>query len=58
MTPQSFEQWLHCITLECGIKLTKDFVSLSLSELTDRANPHTAQIIEIYGAQHYSNLIN
>jgi hypothetical protein len=58
MIPESFEQWLHCITAECGIQLKRDFIEERLRELQDRKNIHTAQIIKLYGEQHYSNLIS
>jgi hypothetical protein len=58
MIPENFEQWFHCITGECGIKLTPDYITDRQKELSDRKNPHTLQIIRLYGEQHYNNLIS
>jgi hypothetical protein len=58
MIPENFEQWLHCITVDCKIQLTKDFISSRIKELKDSKHPHTVQIIKIYGQEHYQNLLN
>ena len=31
MIPQSYEQWRHCIEVECGIALTEPFVTQRLA---------------------------
>lgn len=51
--PETYEQWRHCITVECGIPLTPEFVARRLSvwldescEETERSPPFL--IIMIY----------
>lgn len=46
---QNYNEWKKCITISCGIPLTKDFVNTRLTELTDEKNPKTLEFKKIYG---------
>ncbi len=57
MIPQTFEQWVNCITKDCKINLTKDFAKQRLSVYTTKQNTETQKFISLYGEQHLSNII-
>ncbi len=57
MIPTTFEQWKNCITNDCKIKLTKDFVTSRLKVYEDKRHPDTRKFIELYGEQHLNNII-
>ncbi|MEM7272246.1 MAG: hypothetical protein AAF547_04115 [Actinomycetota bacterium] len=56
--PRTYDQWRHCITVDCGIELTADFVDTRLRALRDPADPQTAQFIEIYGEPYLGQVID
>lgn len=56
--PTDYNEWRHCITVKCGIKLTEDFVEQRIAELNDKENPTTRQFIKLYGEQHWQLTLN
>lgn len=58
MTPQTFEQWKHCITVDCKINLTKDFASQRLTIYADLNNPESQKFASLYGEGHLQNVIS
>lgn len=58
MIPQNFEEWKNCITKDCKINLTKDFVTKRLDVYQDQKNQETQKFIRLYGEQHLQNIIN
>lgn len=57
MIPNDYNSWKHCITIECGIELSKDFLQNRIRVLTDVTNQETQKIILLYGQIHIHNLI-
>lgn len=57
MIPQTFEEWKHCISHDCNIKLTKPFAIQRLSVYENRNHPETRKFVELYGKQHLDNII-
>ena len=55
--PQSYSEWRHCITVDCGLALTREYIHERLHALHDSANSHTQRIIALYGAEHHRRLI-
>jgi len=55
--PQNYEQWRHCITVECGLELTPNFIETCLSTLQDNKEHYTQQFIRKYGTQHYQRVL-
>ncbi|BDS11568.1 hypothetical protein AsAng_0022820 [Aureispira anguillae] len=58
MIPSTFEQWVHCITNDCKINLTKDFAQKRLAVYQNRNNPETQKFLSLFGEQHLENIIN
>ena len=53
--PLSYEQWKHCIIVECGIPLTATFVDERIAAMSDVKNEYTRQFLNCYGKNHYDN---
>ena len=47
--PQTFEGWKHCITVACGIPLTKQYAEERVRVLSDDTLPETKRFVEKYG---------
>lgn len=57
MIPQTFDQWKHCITIDCKINLTHEFAQQRLTVYQDKQNTETKKFISLYGEQHLNNII-
>ena len=55
--PTTYEQWKHCITVECGIPLDKSFIDTRIQSLTNRQHEASRQFIRLYGESHYQNVL-
>ena len=55
--PQNFEEWRHCILVECGLELTSTFIDERISALKNDGDYYTQQFIQSYGKQHYSKVL-
>ncbi|MEM9760339.1 MAG: hypothetical protein AAF933_13950 [Pseudomonadota bacterium] len=55
--PQNYEEWRHCITVECGIPLTADFVSQRLTVWRDEASEETRRFRQRYGDEYWRAVI-
>ena len=55
--PNTYEQWKHCITIECGIPLNKAFIETRITSLTNRESEAARQFIRLYGESHYQNVL-
>jgi hypothetical protein len=52
MIPRTYEAWLNCITVECGITLTRSFVMERIAILSNDAHPETQRFVQLYGDPH------
>lgn len=52
MIPSTYEDWHRCITVDCGITLTRSFVLERISMLSKEAHPETQRFIQLYGDPH------
>jgi hypothetical protein len=57
VTPATYEQWRHCIEVQCGIKLTPDFVQQRLSALRDNGDYQTQRFLEMWGEPHLDQVV-
>ncbi len=48
----TYEDWKECITVDCGIPLTKAFVQRRLKELANPRLHHTQRFVEVWGDAH------
>lgn len=56
--PQNYEQWKHCITVECGIPLTLSFVSQRLKSWRHESSEETQRFRRLYGDGHWQSVIS
>jgi len=47
--PASYEDWKHCITVLCGIPLTRSYVEARIAALGDPRNYATQRFAEVWG---------
>ncbi len=57
MIPSTFEEWVNCITNDCGIPLNAAFASGRLSVLEDKNKAETKLFIQKYGEDHWKNVV-
>ncbi|MEO1420570.1 MAG: hypothetical protein AAFU66_06420 [Pseudomonadota bacterium] len=55
--PSNYEEWRHCITVECGIPLTADFIATRLKVWNDVNVQETARFRALYGDTHWRAVI-
>lgn len=55
--PQTFESWKHCITVNCSIRLTTEFIDQRIFELKGPKNEHTIQFERLYGKAYLKNIL-
>lgn len=50
--PDSYAAWRHCITVECGIPLTAEFIQKRLAILGNPKEYETQRFAEVHGQAH------
>lgn len=50
--PTNYQQWRHCIEVDCGIPLTPEFVDKRLAALQNSKDPKTQAFEKLYGVDH------
>ena len=56
--PNTYDAWKHCITVNCGIPLTPDYVQERLDALADDNDHSTQRFIERWGAAHHQRTVH
>jgi hypothetical protein len=56
MIPKTYDEWRHCITVECDIALTPEYLAKRSSILANKTNKETVTFRERYGEAHLSNV--
>ncbi|MEM9782198.1 MAG: hypothetical protein AAF899_06950 [Pseudomonadota bacterium] len=57
VVPRNYDEWVKCITVDCGIPLTQDFVARRIDALQDESDYHTRKFIETWGAAHHAKTL-
>lgn len=55
--PQNFQEWQHCIVVECGLQLTPDFINKRIASLQNSNEYHTQQFIRLYGPEYHQRVL-
>ncbi|WP_086933876.1 hypothetical protein [Agarilytica rhodophyticola] len=55
--PETYEQWRHCIIVECGLELTPKYISERISALQDDRDYYTQQFVKLYGRQYLQQVL-
>ena len=56
--PHDYETWHHCITVDCGLELTPDYVKERITSLQNKKDFRTQQFVRLYGQQHRLNVLS
>ncbi|MEO0372884.1 MAG: hypothetical protein AAF231_15620 [Pseudomonadota bacterium] len=57
VVPTTYDEWEHCITVQCGIPLTAEFVDERIKAMTDETDIHTRKFIEQWGVAHFNQTL-
>ncbi len=50
--PTTYEEWEHCITVKCGLPLTRDFIAARIAALENPHDDHTRKFVATWGEPH------
>ncbi|BCL70249.1 conserved hypothetical protein [Vibrio nigripulchritudo MADA3029] len=56
--PSTYHEWRHCITVDCGIPLTTEYVEQRIEALQSDRDEHTKQFVKLYGDQYRQQVVN
>lgn len=56
--PATYAEWRHCITVSCGIRLTRTYAEQRLDAMRDLNDAQTRRFIELYGREHHERVVN
>jgi len=55
--PQNYEEWRHCIIVECGLELSPSYIQKRITALQDNSEYYTQQFVRKYGKQHHQRVL-
>ncbi|WP_087026358.1 hypothetical protein [Thaumasiovibrio subtropicus] len=55
--PSNYQEWKHCITVECGLELTPDYISQRIEALQTPNDHYTKQFTRLYGEQYLAQVL-
>jgi hypothetical protein len=55
--PETYEEWQHCITVECGLELTQKYIEARIASLHDPKDYYTQQYLRLYGPEQLQRVI-
>ena len=58
LIPTNYEEWEHCITVECNIPLTSEFVAQRIEALQNMNDYHTRKFIDRWGQNHHTRTLD
>ena len=56
--PHNFTEWKHCITVECGIELSRHYIDQRLVALQTENDHYTQQFTRLYGPKHLAQVLS
>jgi len=56
--PYNYDTWHHCITVDCDIKLTAEYINERIASLQDEKNLRTKQFVKLYSNEHRKNVLS
>ena len=55
--PENYQQWRHCILVECGLELTEEYIVQRIIALQDESQYYTQQFTKLYGPEYLQKVI-
>ncbi|MEM1435921.1 MAG: hypothetical protein AAGG11_17820 [Pseudomonadota bacterium] len=56
--PETYDEWRHCITVECGIPLTQAFITERLATWRNERSEETTRFRKLYGDGHWRSVVS
>ncbi len=56
--PANYQEWKYCITVLCGIPLSRDFVANRIALFSDKSKDETKKFIQTYGERHAGQVLD
>lgn len=56
MIPETYAQWRRCITVDCGLSLTPEFIAQRLAAMADAQSDDTLRFRRLYGDAHWQRV--
>ena len=58
ITPKNYNEWRHCITADCGLKLTPEYIDERITALNDDKEHYTQQFLKLYGPEYLQQVLS
>ncbi|MEM9256740.1 MAG: hypothetical protein AAGA91_14935 [Pseudomonadota bacterium] len=55
--PTTYDEWRHCIIVECGLELTSDYMAARIAALQNDKDHYTKQFRKLYGEDHLQRVL-
>jgi len=56
--PENYEEWRHCIIVDCGLELSPNYISQRISSLKDENDYYTQQFVKLYGRDYLQKVLS
>ena len=56
--PSTYEEWVHCIVVECGLELTSNYIEQRIAALQEANDYYTQQFIKLYGQAYLEQVLS
>ncbi len=56
MIPETYAQWHRCITVDCAVALTPDFIAQRLAAMADPQAEENLRFRRLYGEAHWQRV--
>lgn len=56
--PQNYDEWRHCIVVDCGLELTPSFIEQRIVALKNNSEHYTQQFVRKYGVQYHQQVLS
>jgi hypothetical protein len=55
--PQTYADWRYCITVQCGLALSPDYIQSRIHALSTAGSEETERFRRLYGDPHWQNVL-
>ncbi|MBK0052729.1 hypothetical protein [Stenotrophomonas sp. S39] len=56
IVPKTYQEWRHCIEIECGIPISQSFLQERIAGLANCSDHYTQQFTRLWGAAHLTQV--
>jgi len=55
--PQTYADWRYCITVQCGLALSPDYIQARIQALSAAESEDSLRFRRLYGDSHWQNVL-